>query len=152
MPSTIGKCKLFRIKHITLLEGETFLRNKHVIAFFEIKCTFFGRKENIIKEILPCNTFFLDCWLRLFKRPVMASVVCIYVWYWSIKKGGFQYLIWLLAIFFFFSLLLNDISSILLLSLGLLFKWNSIEIKLIQPYQPPSCHSIQMNCTRDFRK
>ena len=44
MPSTIGKCKLFRIKHITLLEGETFLRNKHEIAFLEIKCTFFGRK------------------------------------------------------------------------------------------------------------
>ena len=50
MPSTIGKCKLFRIKHITLLEGEAFLRNKHKIAFFEIKCTLFGRKENTIKE------------------------------------------------------------------------------------------------------
>ena len=49
MPSTIGKCKLFRIKHITLLEGETFLRNKHDFAFFEIKCTFFGRKENTIR-------------------------------------------------------------------------------------------------------
>ena len=49
MPSTIGKCKLFRIKHITLLEGETFLRNKHEIASFEIKCTFFGRKENTIR-------------------------------------------------------------------------------------------------------
>ena len=48
MPSTIGKCKLFGIKHITLLEGETFLRNKHEIAVFEIKCTFFGRKENTI--------------------------------------------------------------------------------------------------------
>ena len=48
MPSTIGKCVLFRIKHITLLEGETFLRNKHEIAFFEIKCTFFDRKENTI--------------------------------------------------------------------------------------------------------
>ena len=51
MPSTIGKCKLFRIKHITLLEGETFLRNKHEIAFFEIKCTFFGRKENTIRML-----------------------------------------------------------------------------------------------------
>ena len=48
MPSTIGKCKLFRTKHTTLLEGITFLRNKHKTAFFEIKCTFFGRKENII--------------------------------------------------------------------------------------------------------
>ena len=46
MPSTIGKCKLFRIKHIILLEGETFLRNKHEIAFFEIKCTFSSGKEN----------------------------------------------------------------------------------------------------------
>ena len=43
-PPTIGNCKLFRIKHITRLESETFLRNKHDIAFFEIKCTFFGRK------------------------------------------------------------------------------------------------------------
>ena len=48
MPSTIEKCKLFRIKHTTLLEGETFLRNKHEIAFFKIKCTYFGRKENTI--------------------------------------------------------------------------------------------------------
>ena len=48
MPSTIGKFKLFRIKHTILLEGETFLRNKHEIAFFEIKCKFFGRKENTI--------------------------------------------------------------------------------------------------------
>ena len=46
----IGKCKLFRIKHITLLEGETFLRNKHEIAFFEIKCTFFAKKENTIRK------------------------------------------------------------------------------------------------------
>ena len=52
MPCTIGKCKLFRIKHITLLEGETFLRNKHEIAFFEIKCTFFGRKENTIRDYI----------------------------------------------------------------------------------------------------
>ena len=45
MASNIGKCKLFRIKHTTLLEGETFLRNTHKIAFFKIKCTFSGRKE-----------------------------------------------------------------------------------------------------------
>ena len=51
MPSTIGKCKLFRIKQITFLEGETFLRNKHEFAFFEIKCTVFGRKENTIRSI-----------------------------------------------------------------------------------------------------
>ena len=63
MPSPIGKCKLFRIKHNTLLEGETFLRNKHEIAFFEIKCTFFGRKENTIRYIkkehlqLPFKSF-----------------------------------------------------------------------------------------------
>ena len=57
MPSTIGKCKLFRIKHTTLLEGDTFLRNKHEIAFFEIKCTFFGRKENTISLVL------VECWV-----------------------------------------------------------------------------------------
>ena len=51
MLCTIGKCKLFRIKHINLLEGETFLRNKHEISFFEIKCTFFGRKENTIRNL-----------------------------------------------------------------------------------------------------
>ena len=39
------------MKHITLLEGETFLRNKHEIAIFDIKCTFFGRKENTIRNI-----------------------------------------------------------------------------------------------------
>ena len=50
MPSTIDKCKLFRIKHNTLLEGETFLINKHKTAFFEMKCTFFGRKENTISR------------------------------------------------------------------------------------------------------
>ena len=49
MPSTIGKCKLFRIKHITLLKGETFLRNKHEIAFFVIKCKLFGRKGNTLR-------------------------------------------------------------------------------------------------------
>ena len=38
MPSTIEKCKLIRIKHITILEGETFLRNIHEIEFLEIKC------------------------------------------------------------------------------------------------------------------
>ena len=60
MPSIIGKCKLFRIKHIALLEGETFLRNKHEIAFFEIKCTFFGRKENTIKETKSLKYFSLN--------------------------------------------------------------------------------------------
>ena len=51
MPYTIGKCKLFRIKYTTLLEGGTFLKNKHKIAFFEIKCTFFGREENAISFV-----------------------------------------------------------------------------------------------------
>ena len=58
MPSTIGKCKLYFIVIIifyylfALLEGETFLRNKHEIAFFEIKCTFFGKKENTITYVI----------------------------------------------------------------------------------------------------
>ena len=68
MPFTIGKCKLFRIKHITFLEGETFLRNKHEIAFLEIKCTFFGRKENTINLSLSrCNRVaaMCDCYIQL---------------------------------------------------------------------------------------
>ena len=59
-PPPIGKCKLFRIKHITLLHGEIFLRNKHEIAVFEKKCTFFGRKENTISKrnfLIYCNKF-----------------------------------------------------------------------------------------------
>ena len=61
MPFTIGKCKLFRIKHITLLEGETFLGNKHDIVFFEIKCTFFGRKENTISMSLVHDISVMSC-------------------------------------------------------------------------------------------
>ena len=71
MSSTIGKCKLFRIKHITVLEGETFLRNKHDIAFFEIKCTFFGRKENTIsfyKE--KCISKFICAYSLLLFMPI----------------------------------------------------------------------------------
>ena len=49
MPTTIGKCNLFKIKHTTLLEGETSLGNKHKIEFYKIKCTIFGRKENTIR-------------------------------------------------------------------------------------------------------
>ena len=67
MASTIGKCKLFRIKYTTLLEGETFLRNKHEIVFFEIKCTFFGRKENTIGSNMTPKEHFgihLKEWLR----------------------------------------------------------------------------------------
>ena len=50
MPSTIGKCKLFRIKYITLLEGETFLRNKQKIAFFFNKNAHFlvGKKIPLV--------------------------------------------------------------------------------------------------------
>ena len=33
-PFRKGKCNLLRIKHTTLLEGETFLRKKHKIAFY----------------------------------------------------------------------------------------------------------------------
>ena len=52
MPFTIIKCELFKIKHTTPLEVETFLRNKHKIAyFFKIKFTFFGRKENTTSSL-----------------------------------------------------------------------------------------------------
>ena len=72
MPSTIGKCILFRIKHITLLEGETFLRNKHEIAFFEIKCTFFGRKENIISVLYAAATFSTTTTFQTFSFFILA--------------------------------------------------------------------------------
>ena len=45
MPSSIGKCKLFRIKYTTLLEGETFSRNKHEIEFFEKSAQFLVEKK-----------------------------------------------------------------------------------------------------------
>ena len=80
MPSTIGKCKLFRIKHITLLEGETFSRNKHEIAFFEIKCTFFGRKENTIKvNRLTSTSWMLDTlkWLNIKERLQVNTIYFI---------------------------------------------------------------------------
>ena len=59
MPSTIENCKSFRIKRTTVLEGETFLRNKHKTEFFEIKCTYCGRKENTIKYSLKVCVFAL---------------------------------------------------------------------------------------------
>ena len=56
MPSTIGKYKLFRIKHITLLAGETFLKNKHKIALFlKVKCTFFLVENKIPLELITSN-------------------------------------------------------------------------------------------------
>ena len=73
MPYTIGKCKLFRIKRITLLEGETFLRNKHKIAFFKIKCTFFGRKENTIRNLLNKH---LNFKLRTIKLILFFCCCC----------------------------------------------------------------------------
>ena len=74
MPSTIGKCKLFRIKHITLLEGETFLRNKHEIEFFKIKCTFFGRKENTISFSLSFLLLFFNLNLKTFYNTLNKQI------------------------------------------------------------------------------
>ena len=51
MPSTIGKCELFRIKHITLLEGEIFVRNKRKIKFFLNKMHFF-----LVEKKTPLET------------------------------------------------------------------------------------------------
>ena len=45
MSSAIGKCKLFGIKHTTLLEGERFLRNKHKVDFFFNKVHIFWWKR-----------------------------------------------------------------------------------------------------------
>ena len=89
MPSTMGKCKLFRIKYITLLEGKTFLRNKHDILFFEIKCTFFARKENTISGLLhkkiysylyivASNTFATQNYIFIFFLPLNSVVKLCY--------------------------------------------------------------------------
>ena len=64
MPFTIDKCELFRIKYITLLEGETFLSNKQEITFFEIKCIFFGKKENTISHTVE------KCWRIIWKSKL----------------------------------------------------------------------------------
>ena len=50
MPSTIDKRKLIRIKHITLLEGERFLRNKLKIAFFLNKMHNLGYQMKFTKR------------------------------------------------------------------------------------------------------
>ena len=83
MPFTIDKCELFRIKHNTILEGGTFLRNKHKIAFFFfwIKCTFFGRKENTISSYrtAPCvSRCFLVCHGN--DLPLFFSVCSATIW------------------------------------------------------------------------
>ena len=85
MPSTIVKCKLFRIKHITLLEGETFLRNKHKIAFSEKKCLFFGRKEN------PINLQFKLAVLQQFNRLKTTMDLLFYYFKQTIKAQRIPY-------------------------------------------------------------
>ena len=94
MPSTIGKCKLFRIKHITLLEGETFLRNKHEIAFFEIKCTFCGRKENTINVDAFCPILEESFFLTPPPPPLMWCVQAIWKGFglhWAIRQNLYNF-------------------------------------------------------------
>ena len=83
MPFTIGKCKLFRIKHNTLLEGETFLRNKHEIAFFEIKYRFFGRKENTIslQPLEPFSSLMIYLGNVLHELSMSSSIIQFNFWF-----------------------------------------------------------------------
>ena len=140
MPSTMGKCKLFRIKHNTLLEGETFLRNKHEIAFFQIKCTFFWQKRkhhysqlakrirtkpNLIRHtsnhlLAPPGTtikyyfagwWFIECCPPI---PILLKCVCVCVCVWKSFKIIFNF-------FFLFFFSLNPIN--------LLRKYENISIK-----------------------
>ena len=75
MPSTIGKCKLFKIKHTTLLEGETFLRNKHKIEFkknahFLVeKKTPLVNKKNLFRNIAALSTFYK---LKSFEKLLLS--------------------------------------------------------------------------------
>ena len=84
----IFHCGIRFYKHITLLKSETFLRNKHEIAFFEIKCTFFGRKENTISVrtrliLILFFVFIVELWrveidnniLRVVKYENMLSTL-----------------------------------------------------------------------------
>ena len=59
MPYTIDKCELFGIKYFTLLEGETFLRNKHKIEFFLHKRHIFlvEKKTPLINFLNTYSTF-----------------------------------------------------------------------------------------------
>ena len=91
MPSTIGKSKLFRIKPITLLEGDTFLRNKHEIAFLEIKCIFFGRKENTISEPTFQLQFCFCCYfLNIFALLLLLNKNIIFHVIFSFLKNLYQ--------------------------------------------------------------
>ena len=68
MPFTIDKCELFRIKHSTLLEGETFLRNKHeIVFFFLIKFTFLEKKK---KKKCGERNIFSIFFLRLISQHI----------------------------------------------------------------------------------
>ena len=65
-PSTIGKCKLFTIKHNTRLEGEIFLRNKHKIKENTIRKHY---KYALFLHIWPHFYFcfiFLECFVFVF--------------------------------------------------------------------------------------
>ena len=76
MPYTIGKCKLFRIKHITFLEGETFLRNKHDIAFFEIKRTQKRKHHKCAKVAKTLLELHPDIGGNLFERAINTTESC----------------------------------------------------------------------------
>ena len=72
MPSTIGKCELFGIKHTTLLEGETFLRNKLKIAFF-LNANFLIEKKTPLermKQFWQVSYLPLQWW---YYNPIFAT-------------------------------------------------------------------------------
>ena len=104
MPSTIRKCKLFRIKHSTLLEDETFLRNKQKITFFWIKCTFFwikctffwikctffNRKENTIKLFIVRTILYATVQTCTAYTTIMSSLFLSYNYLLDLYNGDFQ--------------------------------------------------------------
>ena len=56
------------IQHTTLLEGKPFLRNKHQIAFFEVKCKFFGRKGYTISVCELCSVRCMRVYVHVHKH------------------------------------------------------------------------------------
>ena len=71
MPSNIGKCELFRLKHTTLLEGEIFFRNKRKI--FLNKMHIFLQKRKQLRQLDCVHT------LYIIDKEALIIVCCQYL-------------------------------------------------------------------------
>ena len=67
------KFKLFKIKHTILLEGETFFKNEHKIAFFLNKVQIF-----LVEKKTPSVQVKNISFLRLFFLTTRQTILAIY--------------------------------------------------------------------------